>query len=140
MTQEGATKAPARTGFAIVTALVAAVIFNFAYSMLFGFVASQFLDNAGDDSLLYVGMSALVAFGSNFLSCLSGAAVAKRLFLRANFTRVFYAFVTLLVLGGVAIALRESVDAAGSAVVLGIYVLTIAITIFGLWIYLRPGR
>ena len=65
--------------------------------------------------------------------------MAKRLFPRANFARVFYAFVTLLVLGGVAIALRESVDAAGSAVVVGIYIVTIAITIFGLWIYLRPG-
>ena len=139
MTQESATSARTRTGFAIVTALVAAVIFNFAYSILFGFVASQFLNNAGDDSLLYVGMSALVAFGSNFLSCLSGAAVAKRLFPRANFTRVFYAFVTLLVLGGVAIALRESVDTAGSAIVVWIYILTIAITIFGLWKYLRPG-
>jgi hypothetical protein len=140
MSGEGATKAPARTGLAIVTALVAAVIFNFAYSILFGFVASQFVGNAGDDSLLYVGLAALVAFGSNFLSCLSGAAVARRLFPGANFTRVFYAFVTLLVLGGVAIALRESVDAAGSAVVVGIYILTIAITIFGLWIYLRPSR
>jgi hypothetical protein len=140
MSEEGATKAPARTGFAIVTALVAAVVFNFAFSLLFGFVASYFVGNAGDDSWLYVGIAALVAFGSNFLSCLSGAGVAKRLFPRANFTRVFYAFVTLLVLGGVAIALRESVDAVGSAIVVGIYILTIAITIFGLWIYLRPGR
>jgi hypothetical protein len=143
MSEEGATKAPTRTGFAIVTALVAAVIFNFAYSILFGSMASHFANSAGsasDDSLLNVGIAALVAFGSNFLSCLSGAGLAKRLFPRANFARVFYAFVTLLVLGGVAIALRESVDQAGSAVVVGVYILTIAITIFGLWIYLRPGR
>jgi hypothetical protein len=140
MREEGATKAPARTGFAIATALVAAVIFNFAYSILFGSVAVLFANNASDDSLWNVGIAALVAFGSNFLCCLSGAAVAKRLFPRANFARVFYAFVTLLVLGGVAIALRESVDAAGSAVVVGVYILTIAITIFGLWIYLRPDR
>lgn len=140
MSLEGATKGPARTAFAIVTALVAAVVFNFAYSIVFGSVASQFVSNAGDDSLLYVGIAALVAFGSNFLSCFSGAALAKRLFPRASFARVFYAFVTLLVLGGVAIALRESVDPTGSAIVVGIYILTIVITIFGLWIYLRPGR
>src|SRR4029077_8406249 len=97
--------------------------------------------SAADDSLLSVGVSALVAFATNFLSCLSGAAVARRLFPRANFTRVFYAFVTLLILGGVAIALRESVDPTGSIlVVVGIYVVIIAITISGLWMYLRPRQ
>jgi hypothetical protein len=140
MSEESAAKASTRTGLAIATALIAAIIFNFAYSILFGSVAALFASGASDDSLLNVGIAALVAFASNFLSCLSGAVVAKRLFPGASFTHVFYAFVTLLVLGGVAIALRESVDPAGSVVVVGVYILTIAITIFGLWVYLRPGR
>lgn len=140
MREESTAKAPVRTGFAIVTALVAAVIFNFAYSVLFGFLASLLGGNAGDDSLWGVGLSALVALATNFLSCLLAAALTKRLFPRANFTQMFYAFVALLLLGGVAIALRESVDPAGSAVVVVIYIFIIAATIPGLWVYLRPRR
>jgi hypothetical protein len=137
--KDSAAKAPARTGLAIATAIVAAIILNFAYAVLFGFVASLFASTS-EDSAMSVGIAALVAFGTNFFSCLSAAAVAKRLFPGANFARVFYAFVALLILGGVAIALRESVDPAGSAVVIAIYILIIAVTISGLWVYLRPGR
>jgi ABC-type transport system involved in cytochrome c biogenesis permease subunit len=145
MTQNGAedsaAKAPERTGLAIATALIAAIAFNFAYSMLFGSLASLLAGNAGDDSLWGAGISALVAFATNFLSCLSAAAVAKRLFPRANFMQMFYAFVALLLFGGVAIALRESMDPAGSIlVVVGIYAVIIAVTISGLWVYLRPRR
>ncbi len=138
--QDSAAKAPERTGLAIATAFVAAIALNFAYSLLFGFLASLLAGNAGDDSLWGVGLSALVALATNFLSCLSAAAVAKRLFPRANFTQVFYAFVALLLLGGVAIALRESMDPTGSAVVVVIYIFIIAVTIPGLWVYLRPRR
>jgi hypothetical protein len=135
MTEENAASRSTRTGLAIVTAIAAAVLFYFLYSILLCSAASLF---AGDDTPFDEIVGALLVFGSNFLACMSGAAVTKRLFPRANLKRVFYAFATILLIGGVAIALDESADPNGSAIAVGIDILTVAVTIFGLWIYLRP--
>jgi hypothetical protein len=136
--QDNAAKPPARTGLAMVTAIVVFFILSFVLYVLFGFIVSRFAI-VNDNLALELGISALNAVAMNVFSCIPAAALAKRLFPRANFTRVFSAFVALYIVSGVALALHESVERSGSVIVVMVYIFAAAVTIFGLWVYLRPG-
>ena len=123
------------TGWAISVALAAAIFFYVLYRMLFTFVIGAY---ASYDPSFATGFGALVllVFGSNVLSFLSGAIVARRAFPQASAVGLFYGLATLLVFLGVAAVVREMIRPDGSLIVASVNVAVIAITIFAVRVYL----
>lgn len=139
MSNASSAKAPRRTALAIIFAIFAMVPFYALYWVLFGYVILMY---AHYDASFASGIGAFVflAFGTNVLGTISGAAVTKWLFPSASAARVYYGLSIILIAMGVFMVGREMMSREGSMIVAGINIAIFAAAIFALKLLLRPGK
>ena len=129
---------PQRTGWATFVAILFAFAFYLLYRILFTFVIAAY---ANYDPSFATGIGALVllTFGTNALGFLSGAAVARKIFPRANAHSMYYGLATFLVVLTAISVLAEMARYDGTWFVALVNVVVTIVTIFVLKLFLASG-